>query len=113
MGAVLPTESRHATKSAGCGVSGLSRNRRQTRHKHCARRMAEYYGGQLYSPPMKTNDIFYHLHSATDTPCHLSHEARKEALRTWLCPACSSLKPGVTMVDARLVAVPDKSPLNF
>jgi len=57
--------------------------------------------------------VFYHLYTASDTPCHLTKEADAEAQRTWLCPDCSSPTPSVTAVDARLRVAPAKEPLNF
>jgi hypothetical protein len=59
------------------------------------------------------SNFFYHLHTASDTPCHLTKEADTQARGTWLCPGCCSPKPGVTAIDARLRAAPAKEPLNF
>jgi hypothetical protein len=61
---------------------------------------------------MTDRRLFYHLRSGTDTPCHLTREAHAEALNTWLCPGCSSPKPGVTSVDVRIQVAPTKDPLN-
>ena len=57
---------------------------------------------------------FFHLRSKTMHPCYLTHAALAEAQRTWVCPGCGRLKPGVQAVDVWLQGrAPRDKPLNF
>ena len=56
--------------------------------------------------------MFVALESLTMHPCELTSDAYAEANRTWCCQGCSSPKPGVEIVEARLVEEPRDPPLN-
>jgi hypothetical protein len=56
---------------------------------------------------------YYHVRTATDTPCYLTKEALAKAKRTWLCKGCSAPKPRSTAIHATLLAPPSQQPLNF
>jgi hypothetical protein len=62
---------------------------------------------------MNTQKLYYHLVTASDSPCHLTREGYAEAERTWLCPECYTPRPGLTAIDACIQLAPTKEPLNF
>jgi hypothetical protein len=57
---------------------------------------------------------FYGLGSNTMNPCFLTHEARDEAQRTYLCRGNPHPKPDITVVDVWLQdRAPRDMPMNF
>src|SRR5690606_39153586 len=90
---------------------------------HCSTRagssMVQNVAEGVWPNPMEGNIemgqmTFYHVCSASMSPCHLTREARDQAERSWLCSGCKSPKPGVEAVEVTLEAAPSVgSPLSF
>src|SRR6266705_166839 len=45
---------------------------------------------------------FFHIQSATMSPCDLTQDAYQTARETWLCGGCAIPKPGVPITNVRM-----------
>jgi len=57
--------------------------------------------------------MYYHLQSATLSPCSLTDAGYTVACETWLCPGCCAPLPGTNALDVQLDHTPHDGPLNF